>query len=108
MKLDFPNALLFKNLRDKRYFSKGVIIFATALLLVWLTFFDSHSLVKRWKWHHETVALMEKNQQLEQDIQDLKRQLDTELPDEVIEQMARERYGMRKEGETVYHAEQVQ
>lgn len=107
MKFNFSNASLQK-LRDRRYFGKGVIVFATALLLIWLTFFDSHSLVKRWKWHQESVALMERNQQLEQDIQDLQRQLNTELPDEVIEQLARERYGMRKAGETVYHAEQVQ
>ncbi len=51
---------------------------------------------------------MEQNQKLEQDIQDLQRQLHSELPDEVIEQMARERYGMRKDGETVYHVEKVQ
>ncbi len=50
---------------------------------------------------------MERNQELEQSIQDLHRQLNAELPDEVIEQLARERYGMRKEGETVYHVEQV-
>ncbi len=107
MKLSFPGAFL-KNLRNKRYFGRGVILFATSLLLVWLTFFDSHSLQKRWKWHQESARLMERNQQLAQEIEDLKRQLDSELPDEVIEQLARERYGMRKEGETVYHVEQVQ
>ena len=107
MKLSYSR-VLFKKLRNKRYFGKGVIFFAASILLVWLTFFDSHSLQKRWKWHQESVRLMERNQQLEQEIQDLQRQLHSELPDEVIEQLARERYGMRKEGETVYHVEQVQ
>ncbi len=106
MKFSYPREL-FKKLRNQRYFGKSVIFFASTLLLVWLTFFDSHSLQKRWQWHQESERLMERNQELEQSIQDLHRQLNAELPDEVIEQLARERYGMRKEGETVYHVEQV-
>ena len=106
MKFSYPGVLL-KKLRDKRYFGKSVIFFASALLLGWLTFFDSHSFQKRWKWHQESVRLETRNLELEQQIEDLKRQLDAELPDELIEQLAREQYGMRKEGETVYHVEQI-
>lgn len=107
IKFSYPGELL-KKLRNQRYFGKSVIFFASTLLLIWLTFFDSHSLQKRWSWHQESAQLAERNLALEQEIQDLQRQLNSDLPDEVIEQLARERYGMRKEGETVYHIEPVQ
>lgn len=107
MKFSSPAELL-KKLRYKRYFGKGFVFFAGSLLVVWLLFFDSHSLVKRWTWHQESVRLMERNQALEQEILEIERQLGSKLPDELIEQLARERYGMRKEGETVYHVEKVQ
>ena len=92
MKLSYPG-VLFKKLRNKRYFGKSVIFFAASILLIWLTFFDSHSLQRRWKWHQESSRLMERNLQLEQEIQDLQRQLHSELPDEVIEQLEEREVG---------------
>ncbi len=106
MKFSYPGNLL-KKLRGKRYFGKSVIFFASTVLLVWLTFFDSHSFQKRWNWHQESTRLEARNLELEQKILDIQRQLESELPDELIEQIAREQYGMRKEGETVYHVEQI-
>jgi cell division protein FtsB len=80
---------------------------AAGLLLVWLAFFDSHSLVKRFTWRQEAAVLAQENEELRLKIAELERQLNTNLSDEVIEQLARERYGMRRDGETVYKIEEI-
>lgn len=75
---------------------------ATALL-VWVLFFDSHSLLKRYQWHQELDALTQENAELRRDIERLQSQLERPLPDRVVERIAREEYGMKRPGETVYH-----
>ncbi|MFQ5572283.1 MAG: septum formation initiator family protein [Rhodothermales bacterium] len=84
-------------------------LLAAALLLVvlWFSFFDSHSLVKRVRWHQEYARLAEENEALRKEIKNLEALLKQPLSDEVIEQIAREQYGMRRAGETVYRTEQV-
>lgn len=74
-----------------------------AALVVWVLFFDSHSLLKRYHWHQELDTLTEENAELRDDIQRLQEQLDRPLPDRVVERIAREEYGMKRPGETVYH-----
>lgn len=76
------------------------------LLLLWITFFDSHSLLRRYQWHQERDALTRENQQLREDIRRLESKLDQPLSDETVEEIAREEYGMKRPGETVYRIEQ--
>lgn len=76
------------------------------LLVVWLAFFDSHSLFKRYRWHRERTALAAENQRLEREIDALSNELSEGLSDDVVEQIAREQYGMRRPGETVYRVEE--
>lgn len=71
-------------------------------LVIWVAFFDSHSLLRRYQWHQELETLSRENVQLQQEIDHLQQQLDRPLPDSVVERIAREEYGMQRPGETVY------
>lgn len=76
-----------------------------SLVLVWLTFFDSHSLVKRLGWHREYGQLQESNEELRAQVDDLESELEKGLSDERVEKIAREEYHMKRPDETVYRVE---
>jgi len=86
--------------------TRWLLVGLTAGALVWITFFDSHSLLRRYQWHQEYEELAQENEQLRQDIQRLETQLDQPLSDEVVERIAREEYGMKRPGEIVYRVEE--
>lgn len=71
-------------------------------VLVWVLFFDSHSLLRRYYWHQELESLKQENTRLQTDIQRLRKKLDRPLPDSVVERIAREEYGMKRPGETIH------
>lgn len=75
--------------------------------LIWVAFFDSHSMFKRVRWHQEYVRLAHTNEVLERQIDSLETQLKAPLSDEVVEQIAREEYGMRRPGERVYRVDTI-
>ncbi len=89
--------------RSPRLLIIGGII-ATWLLLqfVW---FDTYSWVRYQQWQLEHEQLVQENEQLETEIQELQKFLQTTPSDELIEKIAREQYGMRREGEIVYRVE---
>lgn len=72
---------------------------------MWLVFFDSHSLLQRWKWTQELERLQAENAALVETIEQLEADLEEVESEEVVEKVAREQYGMRREGETVYRVE---
>lgn len=83
------------------------LLLAGLLMLgLWLLFFDSHSVLQRVQWHHELATLREENVRLEAEIATLETQMNELDSDLVIERIAREQYGMRRPGETVYRIEQ--
>ncbi|WP_022835136.1 FtsB family cell division protein [Salisaeta longa] len=75
---------------------------ALLLVLLWVGFFDSHSLWQRWQWAQAYERVQAENKQLKARIQRLQAELDRPLPDSTVERIAREVYGMRKPNETVY------
>jgi cell division protein FtsB len=75
---------------------------ALLALFVWIGFFDSHSLWRRYRWHQEHDRLTQENERLRQDIRRLREQLDRPLSDSLVERIAREEYGMKRPGETMY------
>lgn len=75
---------------------------AACAVFVWIGFFDSHSLLRRYRWHQEHDRLTEENERLRNDIQQLRHQLDRPLSDSLVERIAREEYGMKRPDETVY------
>lgn len=74
--------------------------------LLWFTWFDSYSLVRRAKWQRDYEQLVEENMQLRSEIAELQSMLENPPSDETIEKIAREQYGMRRDGETVYRIEE--
>ncbi|MGI9173740.1 MAG: FtsB family cell division protein [Rhodothermales bacterium] len=77
-------------------------------LFVWVAFFDSHSLARRIAWHQELAQLNEENASLREQIRALEDGLEATPSASVVEQIAREQYGMRRPGETVYRVEVVE
>ncbi len=95
-------------LKRRRFFFRlfligGVIVVWLALHFVW---FDSYSLVRYWAWQKEHEQLIRENAQLQAEIKELQALLETAPSDEMIEKIAREQYGMRRQGETIYRVEE--
>ena len=84
---------------------RWVLISLGILAIVWVAFFDSHSLLKRATWHWEAQSLRAENKELQEDIESIERQLEALESNETIEEIAREEYGMHRPGETVYRVE---
>lgn len=95
---------LLSRLKEPRV-RRRFVLAALSLLLMWLTFFDSHSLVRRIGWHKEHAQLQQANDDLKAQIEDLESELDEGLSDERVESIAREQYHMKKPDETVYRIE---
>lgn len=94
---------MLTDLTDLFHDYRRAILFAIgAVVLVWVTFFDSHSLWSRYSFHREAVDLQEENAQLEADIERLEERLATPLTDEDVIRIAREEFGMSSPEETVY------
>lgn len=91
--------------RSGQSVSRWIGIGVVAVVLLWVLFFDSHSVLKRVSWHQEHEALTAENKELRQQIDALEKKLGEPLPDAVVERIAREEYGMKRPGETVYPVE---
>jgi len=89
----------------RRPVGRYLLLLAVIGLGLWIALLDSHSLANRVQWHLEYADLQAENHQLRQQIEQLEAKLATPVTDDVIEQIAREEYGMRRPGETVYRVE---
>ncbi|MFB6271303.1 MAG: septum formation initiator family protein [Salinibacter sp.] len=69
---------------------------------VWVLFFDSHSLLQRYYWRQELERIKRENTRLRTDIERLRTKLDRPLSDSAVERIARQEYGMKRPGETIY------
>jgi cell division protein FtsB len=94
-----------KDASNRNGMMRWLLVGGAALLAVWITFFDSHSLLNRLQWHQEYEQLAAENERLKQRIETLERKLKQPLSDEVVERIAREEYGMKRPDETVYPIE---
>jgi len=81
---------------------RRLIAVVAVMAVAYLGFIDSHSVYKRIMLAREASRLEAENRVLQDEIERLQAELDRELSDEEIERIAREQYGMRREGETVY------
>ena len=79
-----------------------LVIAALAGVVIWVAFFDSHSIVRRAQYAAELGRLTEENVTMADDNAAVQARLDRGLDDATVEEVAREQYGMRRPGETVY------
>lgn len=81
----------------------GVIVMWLLLQFVWL---DSYSWLRYQEWEKEYAQITAENVRLQSEIRQLQTLLETPPSDDMIEKIAREQYGMRREDETVYRIEE--
>ncbi len=84
---------------------RRLLLIGLVALIGWLAFFDSHSLVRRVGYYHALRQISAENELLRAENTKLAEQVDEGLSDEMTERVAREQYGMRRPGETVYRLE---
>lgn len=95
MKLD-----TFNPLRWNKSFLVSLLV---AFLIVWFSFIDVYSLKTRWELSQRKKDLIEKTEILNAKSEELKTKLASlDNNQALLEKIAREQYGMRKPGETVY------
>lgn len=94
------NLKLLNPLRWKRSFLISLVL---GFFIIWFTFLDTYSLYARYQLNQEKKFLIEETKRLQAEAELLNEKIQTleENPD-LIEKIAREEYGMRKPGETVY------
>ncbi len=74
-----------------------------AFVLVWFTFIDVYSLKTRWELNQRKNELLQRTEDLHVKSDVLKVKVESlENDPALLEKIAREQYGMRKPGETVY------
>lgn len=95
MKLDALNPL--------RWNKSFLVSLLVAFLVVWFSFIDVYSLKTRWELSQRKKDLIERTDELSFKSEELKTKLASLENNQVLlEKIAREQYGMRKPGETVY------
>ncbi|MCQ2609000.1 MAG: septum formation initiator family protein [Bacteroidales bacterium] len=87
----------------KKYITQRNIIIALCVGFVLLiAFFDRNSLIQRNKLKKEQEKLIETKKNLIEDISKTQKEIDALDENEYIEQIARERYLMKKDNEDIY------
>lgn len=95
MNLHFLNPLRWKK--------SFLVTLLAAFIVAWFSFIDSFSLKTRWDLHTQKEELIERTAELNEKSEELKVKIDNLDKDPaLLEKIAREEYGMRKPGETVY------
>lgn len=94
------NWQLFNPLRWRKSF---LILVLGGVIVIWFAFIDTYSLWTRYELSRRNQELKEKTERLEAGTAALKKKIEALKSDPaLLERIAREEYGMRKEGETVY------
>ena len=100
------NLQLLNPLRWRKSF---LIIILGGFLLVWFTFIDTYSIWTRIELSQQKSELREKKERLKTETAILKEKIqDLKTDPFLLERIAREEYGMKKEGETVYKIKEVE
>lgn len=86
------------------YWKKSFLIsLLIGFFALWFAFFDTYSLSTRYQLHSQKNDLIERTSELELKSEELQQKIkDLEKNPDLLEKIAREEYGMRKPGETVY------
>ncbi len=94
------NTQLLNPLRWRKSFLLTLLILS---LVIWFGFLDTYSLWSRYELSRRKEDLIEKTAELKKETQELNKKIDNlKNNPQLIEKIAREEYGMRRKGETVY------
>lgn len=95
MKSDLLNPL--------RWNKSFLVLLLAAFIVIWFSFIDVYSLKTRWELHERKQDLKVKTEELAEKSEEIKTRMKAlENDPALLEKIAREEYGMRKPGETVY------
>lgn len=99
------NLQLLNPLRWRKSF---LILILGGFLFVWFSFIDTYSIWTRVELSQRKAELQEKKQQLKSETAVLKKKISNfETDPFLLERIAREEYGMKKEGELIYKIKEV-
>ncbi|WP_018128315.1 FtsB family cell division protein [Balneola vulgaris] len=94
------NTAFFNPIHWKKSF---LVVLLLSFVLIWFGFIDSYSLLARFELNSKKADLNEKIEKLNASSDELKEKIENLNNDAaLLEKIAREEYGMRKPGETVY------
>lgn len=83
-----------------------LLLFLGGVIVVWMLFFDTYSIWTRYSLSERKDELIQKTEQLKEETVRLKTKIQSlENDTSLLKRIAREKYGMHKEGETVYKVE---
>lgn len=90
-------------LRLFRWKRSRLLVLLGTFAVVWFLFFDTHSFVTKLQLENQKQELIERTDEYRQKTAELEQKIeDLENNPELVEKIAREDYGMKKENETVY------
>jgi len=100
------NLQLLNPLRWRKSF---LALILGGFVIIWFTFIDTYSIWTRVELSQRKADLKQKTQKLKADTQILKQKIeDLQTDPFLLERIAREEYGMKKEGETVYKIKEIE
>jgi cell division protein FtsB len=90
-------------LNPLRWRKSFLITILVAFIVVWILFIDTYSLYTRYELHQKKNDLIERTTELKTETASLEQKIEELTKNtDLLEKIAREEYGMRKPGETVY------
>jgi len=93
----------FKILNPLRWRKSFLFLVLGGFILIWFLFIDTYSIWTRYQLIQQKENLKEKTENLEIKTAELKQKINALKNDSLLlERIAREEYGMKKEDETVY------
>ncbi|SHG27167.1 cell division protein FtsB [Fodinibius roseus] len=97
-----------KYLNPLRWRKSFLALILGGVVFIWFAFFDTYSIWTRIQLNQRMDHLQTKKQELQQETLILKEKIENlETDPSLLERIAREEYGMKKEGETVYKIREV-
>lgn len=100
------NLELLNPLRWRKSF---LFLILGGFVVIWFTFIDTYSIWTRIELSQRKAELKAKKEQLKAETNLLKKKIENLRTDPfLLERIAREEYGMKKEGETVYKINEVE
>ncbi|MGM0546749.1 MAG: FtsB family cell division protein [Bacteroidota bacterium] len=98
----------FQLLNPLRWRKSFLVLILGGFMVIWFAFIDTYSVWTRIELSQRKAELKEKKAQLQNETEALKKDIENlETDPFLLERIAREEYGMKKDGETVYKVKEI-